>query len=68
MDSSTLSLTISWSLAKFMFIESVMLSNHLIFYRPFLLLPSHFPSVRVFSNELSVYKYIYRYKWASQWC
>ena len=51
MDSSTLSLTISWSLAKFMFIESVMLSNHLIFCHPLLLLPSIFPSIKVFSNK-----------------
>ena len=34
-----------------MSIESVMPSNHLILYRPFLLLPSIFPSIRVFSNE-----------------
>ena len=34
-----------------MFIELVMLSNHLILYRPLLLLPSVFPSIRVFSNE-----------------
>ena len=34
-----------------MFIESVMPSNHLILYRPFPLLPSIFPSIRVFSNE-----------------
>ena len=31
--------------------ESVMLANHLILYRPLLLLPSIFPSIRVFSNE-----------------
>ena len=36
---------------KLMSIESVMPSNHLIFYRPLLLLPSIFPSIRVFSNE-----------------
>ena len=47
---ATLSLTISWSLPKFMFIESVMPSNHLILFCP-LLLPSIFPSIRVFSNE-----------------
>ena len=40
-----------WSLLKFMSIESVMLSNHLILYCPLLLLPSIFPSIRVFSNE-----------------
>ena len=43
-----LSLTISWSLPKFMSIESVMPSNHLILYHPVLLLPSIFPSIRVF--------------------
>ena len=36
---------------QLMSIESVMLSNHLIPYRPLLLLPSIFPSIRVFSNE-----------------
>ena len=36
---------------KFMSIESVMSSNHLIFYCPLLFLPSIFPSIRVFSNE-----------------
>ena len=45
-----LSSTISWSLLKFMSIESVMLSNHLILRGP-LLLPSIFPNIRVFSNE-----------------
>ena len=42
--------TISWSLLKFMSMESVMPSNHLILCRPLLLL-SIFPSIRVFSNE-----------------
>ena len=46
-----LSSTISWNLLKFMSVELVMLSNHLILYRPLLLLPSIFPSIRVFSNE-----------------
>ena len=45
-----LSFTISWSLLKFMSIESVMPSNHLILCHP-LLLPSSFPSIRVFSSE-----------------
>ena len=45
-----LSFTVSQSLLKFMSIESVMLSNHLIICRP-LLLPLIFPSIRVFSNE-----------------
>ena len=43
--------TISWNLFKFMSTESMMLSNHLILYRPFSLLPSIFHSIRVFSNE-----------------
>ena len=46
----SLSFTISWSLLKLMFIQSVMPSNHLILCRP-LLLPSIFPYIRVFSNE-----------------
>ena len=48
---ASLSITNSWSLPKLMSIESVMPSNHLIFCRPLLLLPSIFPSIRVFSNE-----------------
>ena len=51
---ASLSFTISWSLLKLMSIESVMLSNHLILCRPLLLLPSIFPSIRVFSNELTL--------------
>ena len=46
-----LSVTNSRSLLKLMSIESVMPSNHLILYRPLFLLPSIFPSIRVFSNE-----------------
>jgi len=49
----SLSVTNSWSLLKLMSIESVMPSNHLILCRPLLLLPSIFPSIRVFSNESS---------------
>ena len=49
---ASLSITNPWSLAKYMSIESVMLSNHLIFYHPLLLLPSVFHSIGVFSNEL----------------
>jgi len=45
------SLTISWSLLKFMSIESVMPSKHLILCCPLLLPSSIFPSIRVFSNE-----------------
>ena len=48
---ASLSFTISWSLLKLMSIESVMQSNHLILCRPLLLLPSIFPSIRVFSSE-----------------
>ena len=49
-----LSFTNSWSSLKFMFVESVMLSNHLTLCHPLLLLPSIFPSIRVFSNELAL--------------
>ena len=52
---AALSLTISRSLRKFMFIALVMLSSHLILWRPLLLLPSIFPSIRDFSNESSVH-------------
>ena len=48
---ASLSITNSWRMLKLMSIESVMPSNHLILYRPLLLLPSIFPSIRVFSNE-----------------
>ena len=57
---ASLSFTICQSLLKFMsmsmsllklMIESVMLYNHLILFRPFLLLPSIFPSIRMFSND-----------------
>ena len=48
---ASLSITNSWSLFKLMSIELVMPSNHLILFHPILLLPSIFPSIRVFSNE-----------------
>ena len=48
---ASLSITNSWSLLKVMSIESVIPSNHLILCHPLLLLPSIFPSIRVFSNE-----------------
>ena len=54
MDCSTLGLHVhpnSWNLPKFMSIELVMLSSHFILYHPLLLLPSIFPSIRVFSSE-----------------
>ena len=50
---SSLSFTISWRLLKFISIKLVMLSNHLILCHPLLLLPSIFPSIRVFSSESS---------------
>ena len=48
---ASLSFTISWSLFKFMSIESVMPSNHLILCNPFLLLPSIFTSIKVSSKS-----------------
>ena len=48
---ASLSFTVSWSLLRLMNIESVMPSHHFILCRPLLLLPSIFPSIRVFSNE-----------------
>ena len=58
---ASLSFTVSWSLLRFMSIESMMPSNHLIFYHP-LLLPSVFPSIRVFFNELAFYT-----RWPKFW-
>ena len=57
-----LSSTISWSMLKFMSVELVMLSNHLILCHPVLLLPSLFPSIRVFSNESAL-----RTWWPKYW-
>ena len=48
-----LSSTVSWSLFKFMSIESLMPCNHLIICHSLLLLPSVFPSIKVFYNEVS---------------
>ena len=48
---ASLSIMNSWSLPKLMFIESVMPPNYLILYGPLLLLPSIFPSIKVFPNE-----------------
>ena len=53
--------SISWSLPKFMSIESMMASNHLNFCCP-LLQPSNFPSSRVFSNESAL-----RIRWPTYW-
>ena len=49
-----LSFTISWNLLKLIFIELVMPFNHLILCSSLLLLPSIFPSIRVFSSELAL--------------
>ena len=57
-----LSPTISQSSLKFMSVESVMLSNHLILCCPLLLLPSIFPSIRVFSGEWAL-----RIRWSKYW-
>ena len=51
---SSLYFTVSQSLLRFISIESVTLSNHFIICHPLLLLPSIFPSIRVFSNELAL--------------
>ena len=48
---TSLSITNSWSLLKFMSIESVIPSNHLMLCHPLLLPPSIFPSIRIFSSE-----------------
>ena len=57
-----MSLTISWSLPKFMSIASMMSYNHVILCHPLLLLPSIFPRIRVFSNELAVH-----IRWPKNW-
>ena len=59
---ASLSITNSWSLLKLMPIESVMPSNHLILCHPLFLLPSIFPSIRVFSNESAL-----RMRWPKYW-
>ena len=59
---ASLSFTISWNLLKPISIKSVMPSSHLIPYHPFLLLPSIFPSIRVFSN-----KSVLRIRWPKYW-
>ena len=55
-------ITNSWSLLKLMSIELVVPSNHLILCRPLLLLPSIFPSIRVFPNESAL-----RIRWPKYW-
>ena len=59
---ASLSITNSWSLLKFMSIESVMASSHLILCHPLLLLPPIPPSIRVFSNESTL-----RMRWPKYW-
>ena len=59
---ASLSVPISQSLLKLMSIELMMPSNHLIFCRPLLLLPSIFPSITVFSNELALH-----IRWPKYW-
>ena len=57
-----LSFTLSWSSLKLILIESVMPPNNFIFCHPLLLLPTIFPSIRVFSNELAL-----RIRWPKYW-
>ena len=59
---ASLSITNSWNLPKLMSIELIMPSNHLILCRPLLLLPSIFPSARVFSNESALH-----IRWPKYW-
>ena len=59
---ASLSITNSWSPPKPMFIESMTPSNHLILCHPLLLLPSNFPSIRIFSNESAL-----RIRWPKYW-
>jgi len=59
---ASLSITNSWSLLKLMFNESVMPFNHLILCLPPFLLPSIFPSIRLFSNESAL-----RIRWPKYW-
>ena len=59
---ASLSITNSWSVLKLMSIESLMPSNHLILCHPLFLLPSIFPSIRVFSNES-----VLHIRWPNHW-
>ena len=59
---ASLSITNSWSSLKLTSIESVIPSSHLIVCRPLLLLPSIFPSIRVFSNESALHM-----RWPKYW-
>ena len=58
---ASLSCTVSWSLLRLTYIESVMPSNHLFLCHP-LLLPSVFPSIRVFSSESALH-----IRWPKYW-
>ena len=64
---ASLSITNSQSLLKFMSVKSVMPSNHLILCHPLLLLPSIFPSIRVFSTVSSWPKYFSSVRWLKYW-
>ena len=59
---ASLSIINSWSAPKPIFIELVMPSNHLILCCPLLLLPSIFPSIRIFSNESALH-----IRWPKYW-
>ena len=59
---ASMSIINSQSLLKLMSIKSVMTSNHLILYQPLILLPSIFPSIRLFSSESTL-----RMKWPKYW-
>ena len=59
---ASLSITNSWNLLKLMSIELVMPSNHLFLCHPLILLPSIFPSIRVFSKE-----YVLHIRWPKYW-
>ena len=59
---ASLSITNSWNLLKVMSIELVMPSNHLILCHPLLVLPSVFPSIRIFSNESTLHM-----RWPKYW-
>ena len=59
---ASLTITNCWNLPKPMSVESVMPSNHLILCRHLLLLPSIFPSIRVFSNESALH-----IRWPKYW-
>ena len=59
---ASLSITNSWSLLKLMSIDLVMSSSHFILFPPLLLLPSNFPSIRIFSNQS-----VLRIMWPKYW-